>query len=157
MQTEKTKLEVIEEEQIQGKKLNLEDSLRKYFSNKDIVKQINEENKLLKEAIEQDFEQMGGTEFIVELSNEQGFAKVFKKPSIKEKLDVEALANHLQISKDELKTPWDFSKLSEKYLQEVEKNERTEKLSRLITLYTDTENQIKTKISKVKKKPKNKK
>lgn len=161
---EETKIEVIKE-QVDKQKLNLslEDSLRRYFINKEIVSERNEENKLLKEKIEQEFEALEGTEFIIELPSGE-FAKVFKKPRIKEVLDKDALANHLQIAKDELKTPWDFSKLAEKFLEEAQKNKEEnpeeqsqKKMSRLIVEFTETQTEIQTKISKTKNKPKKKK
>lgn len=159
-----TMVEVIKEQDEQQKlSLSLEESLRRYFINKEIVSERNEENKLLKEKIEQDFEAMDGTELIVELEN-GAFAKVFKKPRLKEVLDKEALANHLQIAKDELKTPWDFSKLAEKFLEEALKNKEEnpqeqsgKKMSRLIVEFTETQSEMQTKISKLKNKPKAKK
>lgn len=164
MQKEETKVAIIKEEGDNQKlNLSLEDSLRRYFINKEIISERNEENKLLKEKIEQEFDLLEGTEFIIELPSGE-FAKVFKKPRVKDVLDKEALANHLAIPKDELKTPWDFSKLAEKFLEEALKNKEEnpqeqskKKMSRLIVEYTDTQTDILTKISKVKNKPKTKK
>lgn len=164
MQKEETKVAVIkEQDDNQQLALSLEDTIRRYFINKEIVSERNEENKLLKEKIEQEFEALEGTELIVELPSGE-FAKVFKKPSIKEVLDKDALANHLQIAKDELKTPWDFSKLAEKFLEEArkmkEKNpdaEDQKTFSRLIVEFTETVTEMQTKISKTKNKPKSKK
>ena len=164
MQKEETKVEVIKEQDDKQKlNLSLEDSIRRYFINKEIVSERNEENKLLKEKIEQEFEALDGTEFIVELPSGE-FAKIFKKPSIKDVLDKDALANHLQIAKDELKTPWDFSKLAEKFLEAAQKEKEKnpdvkdqKTFSRLIVEFTDTVTEMQTKISKTKNKPKTKK
>lgn len=164
MQKEDTKVEIIkEQDDKQQLTLSLEDTIRRYFINKEIVSERNEENKALKEKIEQEFEALAGTEFIVELPSGE-FAKIFKKPRIKEVLDKDSLANHLQIAKDELKTPWDFSKLAEKFLEEAQKNKEKnpqeqsqKKFSRLIVEFTETQTEIQTKISKTKNKPKSKK
>lgn len=137
---------------------DLEIAVRTYFINKAIAKERTEENKMLKEQIENGFEEMNGTELIVELEDGT-FAKVFKKASIKEKLDKEMLVlkindhanvsdkKHKYITKDDLKSVWDFSMLT--------KQERV--TPKMIAECTITDTSLNTSLSKLKNKPKKKK
>lgn len=132
-------------EEIQKSKI--EDLVLKYFHNAEIAKERREENKLLKEEIEQYYENMGTDEEIYVPLPSGEFMKIGKRIRIKEKLDKDSLAEHIQISKDELKTPWDFSMLT-----------KQEKITpKMISDFTQTETDILTRISKAKNKPKNKK
>ncbi len=89
-------------------RMKIEDSVRKYLQNKEIVKERNEENKLLLEEIEQLFEDFDGEELTFPLPNGD-LAVIVPKFREREVLDREALAGELQVAKDELKTPFDFS------------------------------------------------
>jgi hypothetical protein len=125
-------------------KQQIEDRVLKYFQNKEIAKERSEENKLIIEEIEQYFDESGGQKLVIDLPNGE-FGVLDKKMSIREVLDKEALALEIQISKDELKTPFDFSMLT-----------KQEKLTpALISKYTNTETKIGMKLGKSKKKPKN--
>lgn len=154
-----TNIEVVEEVQIDRSELlrsKLEHDLLKYFQNKEIVKERNEENKLLFENIESYFEALPETEVILQLPNGE-WSKLHNRTTLKEVLDKETLAFNLGIDKNELKTPWDFSKLAEKFLKEIEQEERETKMSELISDHTTTVPVTKLKLSKSKNKPKEKK
>lgn len=158
MKTEEKTLNVITEKNEQKEirnKLTIEDAVKRYFMNKQIITERKNENDLLFEEIEEKFEHLNGTELIVELED-GNYAKIFKKAQIKEKLDKEQLAEKINehsdekqshISKEDLKTPWDFSMLT--------KQGRI--TPKMISQCTETETNLKTKTSKLKKKPKNKK
>lgn len=152
MKTEESKIEVIKDEEQQQIKLSLEDAVRKYFMNKEIAKERNEENKMLLEQIVLEFEELNGTELIIELP-EGTYGKVFKKAKIKEQLDKEILVERINkestpqqsyITKDDLKTPWDYSMLT--------KQERI--TPKMIAECTISESFLETKVTKVKNKPK---
>lgn len=124
----------------------IEQRVLKYFQNKEMAKERNEENKLILEEIEQFFEDNGSERVVIQLENGE-FGVLDKKSSIKEVLDKDGLAHEIQISKDELKTPFDFSMLT-----------KQEKLTpALISKYTSTEVKIGMKLGKSKRKPKEKK
>src|ERR1700730_8630595 len=89
-------------------KLILEERIQKYFQNKEIAKERNEENKLLFEEIEHFFEELGEDEIIIPLPSGED-AVLTKSANIKDILDKDALAQELLVAKDEIKTPFDFS------------------------------------------------
>jgi hypothetical protein len=151
MATETTILEneIVEqkEDEINSEKAEakLQTMILKYFQNKEIAKERAEENKRLMEDIEHFFNQGQFDEFVTELPNGE-FAKLFNKVTIKEVLDKDGLAESLQISKDEIKTPWDFSMLTKQGKLEP----------KTIAEYTETQTNIKLALNKSKKKPKTK-
>jgi len=124
----------------------LESKMLKYFQNKEIAKERAEENKLIFEEIEELFEGTGMDEFVLKLPNGE-YAHIHKKPRIREILDKDSLANSLQMSKDELKTPWDFSMLTH----------QGKLTPKMISEHTETEVKVKVSLSKKKRKPKQKK
>ncbi|RIV28605.1 hypothetical protein D2Q93_02310 [Alicyclobacillaceae bacterium I2511] len=89
-------------------RMKLEDDVRKFLQNKEIAKERNEENKLLLEEIESLFQDFDGDELTISLTNGD-LAVLMPKFREREVLDREALAGELQVAKDELKTPFDFS------------------------------------------------
>lgn len=126
----------------------MEQAFLRMYQLTDIIKEYNEEKKMLKEDIHNYFLQLNlneneeldiplGEEFIIKLK------EIEKKT---QKLDKDALSQHVNIPKEEFKSPWDFAKLAE-----------DKKLaSTTITDFTFEEKQRKLKMSK-KKKPKGKK
>lgn len=140
---EETTQAVLEKPKTQSK---LETTLLKYFQNKEIAKERTEENKLLYEEIEELFENLGENEFVLPLPNGE-FAHLHKKPRIREVLDKDGLAQTLQIAKDEIKTAWDFSMLTQ----------QGKLTPKMIAEHTSTEVKVKLSASKKKRKPKKKK
>lgn len=133
--------------EVRAKKLaKLEQKLVRYFQNKEIAKERNEENKLLFEELEDLFEAVEEQDFVHQLPNGE-FAVLTKKPRIREKLDKEALANELQIAKDELKTPFDYSMLTQ----------QGKLTPKMVSTHTQTEVKVKLTAAKKKRKPKKKK
>lgn len=126
--------------------LKLSDALNEYFQNKDIAKEANERASILKDKIEDYFERIGGMEAVSELKNGT-FAKVKESISFKNKLDVDALAEAMQVSKDELKTPFDFSAFTKKGQLTPD----------MVSKYSKEEQKKSLRISRLKKKPKDKK
>lgn len=98
--------ELSEEEQ-QTLRLKIEERVAKYFQNKEIAKERNEENKLLFEELEDMFQKSGAEEITVTLPNGEN-AVLSPKIREKEVLDKDLLADEMQVPKDELKTPFDF-------------------------------------------------
>ena len=101
--------------------LAIEESVVRYYQNKDINSEKNEENKLLKEEILLTFAKMNVRELVVELPD--GKAVIVKNEhKTKETLDKERLvhlvnqnskdANLSYITTDDLKTPFDWSILT---------------------------------------------
>lgn len=124
----------------------IESKMLKYFQNKEIAKERAEENKLIFEELEELFEELGEEEVVLQLPNGE-FAHLHKKPRIREKLDKDSLANSLQMSKDELKTPFDFSMLTQ----------QGKLTPKMISEHTETEVKVKLSAAKKKRKPKKKK
>lgn len=91
----------------------LADTVAEIFQIKDMKKEWKEREEVLMDVVRDLYERLGGQERISELHN-GGFAKIQKRVSVKDKLDKEELAQRIKIDVDELKTPWDFSKLTEK-------------------------------------------
>ncbi len=101
-----TPVELSEEEQEQLR-LKIEERVLKYFQNKEIAKERNEENKLLFEELEQLFQDSGDEEVVIALPSGEN-AVLTPKFVEKEVLDKDLLAQEMEVPKDELKTPFDF-------------------------------------------------
>jgi hypothetical protein len=86
---------------------DLEQKILKYFQNKEIAKERNEENKLLFEEIEEMYRQLGEEEISIPLPSGEN-AVLTPKFVEREVLDKDTLADEMQVPKDELKTPFDF-------------------------------------------------
>jgi hypothetical protein len=99
--------EEMSEEEQQTLRLKIEERVAKYFQNKEIAKERNEENKLLFEELEDMFQKSGAEEITVTLPNGEN-AVLSPKIREKEVLDKDLLADEMQVPKDELKTPFDF-------------------------------------------------
>lgn len=124
----------------------LEISLMRYFQNKEIVKERNDENKYLKEEIEEYFSRLEDDLIIFQLPSGE-YVSVRNSIHQKEVLDRDLLANALQIDKKEMKTPFDFSMLTKQGKLEP----------KTISEFTETHTEVRTKMSKTKNKPKEKK
>ncbi|HEU4963220.1 MAG TPA: hypothetical protein VFV52_05095 [Bacilli bacterium] len=137
-----------EEEQSKLAQMQLEDKILRYFQNKEIAKERTEENKLLFEEIEQFFESMDDVEddLVMQLPNGE-YAVLAKKAYVKDNFDKEALAQEIQVAKDELKTPFDFSMFTAKGKITPD----------MISKHTVTETVVKVRLSKRKTKPRKKK
>ncbi|UOF91082.1 hypothetical protein LSG31_02130 [Fodinisporobacter ferrooxydans] len=118
-------------------KLLLEERIQKYFQNKEIARERNEENKALFEEIEGIFEELEEEELIIPLPTGEE-AVLTKKANIKEVLDKDALAQELLVAKDEIKTPFDFSMFTAKGKLTPD----------MISKHTNTETVIKLKLQK---------
>lgn len=96
----------------QVKQGKVEQYIVKHIQNNEISKERKDENEMLKEDIGNT---LGPSIYptVVELPDGQfGVVKVIEKK--KQTLDKEALAQHVGIDKDEIKTPYDYAKLVEK-------------------------------------------
>lgn len=120
----------------------LTQTIQKIYSNKEIVKGLNEETKLLIEKAEDLFTESEAAEIVIPLSEDQ---VVVITPNLKTKstLDKEALAHALHIDKSDMKTPWDFAKLAEKLAKEQDISMAT-----AIARHTKNEQIIKPKMKK---------
>lgn len=115
----------------------IETQVLKYFQNKEIARERNEENKMIFEELEELFEQLGDDEVVISLPSGQN---AVLNLSIREKevLDVDMLADEMKVPKDELKTPFDYCAFTAKG-----------KLTpAMITKHTSVERESKLKISK---------
>ena len=119
------------------RQMKIEDRVQRYFQNKEIAKERTEENKLLFEELEQLFQESGQDEIVISLENGE---HVILSPKYVEKevLDKDSLADELQVPKDELKTPFDFSMLTE----------QGKLTPSMITKHTSSVKEVKLKISK---------
>lgn len=129
--------EVLQQEEALTNRMKLEDKILRYFQNKEIAKERNEENKLLFEEIESLFEGMEEEELIIPLP---GGENAVLTPQIRERetLDKDLLAEEMQVPKDELKTPFDFCMFTSKG-----------KLTpAMITKFTNVEREVKLRLSK---------
>lgn len=124
-------------EQAEQQRLKMEELVARYFQNKEIAKERNEENKLIFEELEALFEESESEELILPLPN--GELAVLS-PSFRERevLDKDALADEMAVSKDDLKTPFDFSMFTS----------QGKLTPAMITKYTQTEREMKLRISK---------
>lgn len=128
-------------------KPELEDKILRYFQNKEIVKERQEENKILFEEIEAFFQDLDTDEdLVLQLPNGE-YAVLSLKAYVKDVFDKDSLAQEMLIAKDELKTPFDYSILTSQG-----------KLSPdMISKHTQTVTEVLVKLSKRKTKPKAKK
>lgn len=141
---------------MEEKEFNMEkfsETVLKLHHNKQILRDFKEENDLLKEDIEEMFRESGVNEITVQLSAEE-YIVVSPSVVIKESLDKDALAETLQIDKNEMKKPWDFAKLAEKFIESEEFTAEGVTMSSFISRYTVEEPVRTTKISKRKHKKK---
>lgn len=99
------------EEQIKMQKI--EEFALRIIQNNEIAKERREESNMLKEDLETLLEEGSYEPLVFELSDGE-FAVVQRKYSSSDKLDKDALAETLGIEKEELKTPYDISALTEK-------------------------------------------
>ena len=134
------------EESVKVAQLQLEDDIAKFIQNKEIMNERKEENDILKDRIRANLESLGTHEFFAELPNGT-YGKVITRVRISEKLDKDSLAATLNISKEELKTPFDYSKLTSKGVLTPD----------LVSKHMQTQSKPSIGITRVKKKPKNKK
>ncbi len=137
MSTVENDIVVTETEEEQTLRLKLEEKVLRYFQNKEIAKERNEENKLLFEELEALFEESGEEEIVIPLPNGEN---AVLSPQFKEKevLDKDALADEMQVPKDELKTPFDFSMFTAQGKLTPD----------MITKHTTIEREVKMKITK---------
>lgn len=126
-----------DKESIETLRLKLEDKVQRYFQNKEIARERNEENKLLFEELEAMFQKSGEDELIVLLPSGEN-AVLSPKFSEREVLDKDLLAEEMQVPKDELKTPFDFCMFTSKGKLTPD----------MITRHTIVEREMKLKISK---------
>lgn len=137
MSTVENDIVVTETEEEQTLRLKLEEKVLRYFQNKEIAKERNEENKLLFEELEALFEESGEEEIVIPLPNGEN-AVLSPKFREKEVLDKDALADEMQVPKDELKTPFDFSMFTA----------QGKLTPAMITKHTTIEREVKLKITK---------
>lgn len=124
----------------------IEKLILKFITNKEIARERISENEIIIDEIREVFENMGDEDFVLELPSGD-YAHVTKKPRIREVLDKEALANELQLAVDDIKTPFDISKLT-----------ADGKLTpKMITSHTSTEVKVNVSVARKKNKPKKKK
>ncbi|WDL96276.1 hypothetical protein [Alicyclobacillus sp. ALC3] len=125
------------EEEMQTRRLKIEESVQRYFQNKEISRERSEENKLLFEELEVLFQQSGEEEIVIVLPNGE-HAVLTPKISEREVLDRDLLADEMQVPKDELKTPFDFCMFTAQGKLTPD----------MITKHTTVEREIKMKITK---------
>ncbi|QSO50411.1 hypothetical protein JZ785_15830 [Alicyclobacillus curvatus] len=125
------------EEAVLKVQAKIEQQVLKYFQNKEIVSERNEENKMIFEELGELFEELGDDEVVIPLPSGQNAVLTL---SIREKevLDVDMLADEMKVPKDELKTPFDFCAFTAKG-----------KLTpAMVTKHTSVEREAKLRISK---------
>lgn len=133
--TEQDISQATEKEQTQ--RLKMEELVARYFQNKEIAKERNEENKLIFEELESLFEDNETEELVLPLPSGEN---AILSPSFREKevLDKDALADEMAISKDDLKTPFDFSMFTS----------QGKLTPAMITKHTQIEREVKLRITK---------
>lgn len=124
-------------EEAEVARLKMEEKVLKYFQNKEIAKERSEENKLIFEELSEMFEQNGEEEIIIPLPSGEN-AILSARFVEREVLDKDLLAEEMQVPKDELKTPFDFSMFTA----------QGKLTPAMITKHTSTEREVKMKISK---------
>jgi len=124
-------------EEEQKKILKIEEKVLRYFQNKEIARERNEENKMLFEEMEQWFQASDDEELIIPLPNGEN-AVLSPKFREREVLDKDLLAEEMQVPKDELKTPFDFCMFTAQGKLTPD----------MITKHTTIEREVKLKISK---------
>jgi hypothetical protein len=129
--------DVVSEEKEQEMRLKLEDKVLRYFQNKEIARERNEENKLLFEELEELFQASGDDEVTIALPSGEN---AVLSPNYREKevLDKDLLADAMQVPKDELKTPFDFCMFTAQGKLTPD----------MITKFTTIEHEVKMKITK---------
>lgn len=132
-----TEKDIMSEDKQQELRLKLEDKVLRYFQNKEIAKERNEENKLLFEELEELFQGSEEEEIVIPLPNGE-HAVLTPKFTEKEVLDKDLLAEEMQVPKDELKTPFDFCMFTA----------QGKLTPAMITKHTTIEREVKMKISK---------
>jgi hypothetical protein len=141
-----TEVNVIEQDN-ELAKMQLEEKILRYFQNKEIVKERNEENKILFEEIQQAVNELDSDEpLVMQLPNGE-YAILGQKATVKDVFDKDALAQELLVAKDELKTPFDYSMFTAQGKLTPD----------MISKHTTTETRVNVKLSKRKTKPRNKK
>lgn len=132
-----TEKNIMAEDAQQELRLKLEDKVLRYFQNKEIAREKNEENKLLFEELEHLFQSSQEDEIIISLPNGE-HAVLSPKFTEKEVLDKDLLAEEMQVPKDELKTPFDFCMFTA----------QGKLTPAMITKHTSIEREVKMKIGK---------
>jgi len=134
MSTLETDLMTAEDDNL---KLKVEEKILRYFQNKEIARERNEENKILFEEMEALFEGNNHEEIVVMLPSGENAVLT---PSFREKevLDKDLLAEEMQVPKDELKTPFDFCMFTS----------QGKLTPAMITKHTTIEREVKMKITK---------
>lgn len=126
--------------------LTTEELMLRYFQNKEIAKERNEENKLIQDELEHQLKESGGEQVVLQLPNGE-WGMITQKDVVVERLDKDGLAQELLIAKDELRKPFDYSILTAQGKLKPDQ----------ITKHTDTELVPQIKVSKRKTKPRTKK
>ncbi|PGK52449.1 hypothetical protein CN918_32205 [Priestia megaterium] len=134
------------QENINKTLLQLDDDIARFIQNKEIMNERKEENDILKDRIRANLESLGTHEYFSELPNGT-YGKAINRVRISEKLDKDSLAATLNISKEELKTPFDYSKLTSKGILTPD----------MVSKHMQTQSKPSIGISRVKKKPKGQK
>lgn len=148
----------VEIEEVQDSNLflqsKLENRVLKYFQNKDIMKEYSDSNQLILEEIQDLFQKSDEKDILIKLPNDSGFVRLTEMLHTKDRLDKESLAetinnnsdkNQGEVSKDDLKTPWDYSMLTK----------QGRLTPKMVSEHMVKETGVKFKLSKSKKKPKN--
>jgi hypothetical protein len=89
----------------------LEEALTDFFKKKEMLKELSEDVKMLKEDVEHYLSMLNKSEFAHQLPDGE-FATAIIRTKDRDVLDKDSLSLELQIPKEELKTPFDFSFLT---------------------------------------------
>jgi hypothetical protein len=127
----------VQQEEADVVRLKLEEKVLRYFQNKEIAKERNEENKLIYEELAELFAKSGEEEITVSLPSGE-YAVLSPRYVEREVLDKDLLADEMQVPKDELKTPFDFSMFTA----------QGKLTPNMITKHTSIEREAKMKIGK---------
>lgn len=133
-----------------SKEAKLERLTLKYITNREVARERTLENESLIDEIRDLYEQLGfdqdDDDYVIELPSGD-YARVSKKPRIREVLNKDELAEELQLSKEDIKTPFDISKLTS-----------DGKLTpKMISMHTETVIKNNVSVKRLKNKPKKKK
>lgn len=129
--------EVVSVEAEEQRRFKIEEVVLRYFQNKEIARERNEENKLLFEELAELFELSEEEEIVIAMPSGEN-AILSPKFVEKEVLDKDLLAEEMQVPKDELKTPFDFSMFTA----------QGKLTPAMITKHTSVEREVKMKITK---------
>lgn len=132
-----TEQDIVNVEAEQTLRLKIEECVLHYFQNKEIAKERTEENKILFEQLAELYEESGEEEIFIPMPNGEN-AVLSPKFIEKEVLDKDSLADEMQVPKDELKTPFDFSMFTA----------QGKLTPAMITKHTTIEREVKMKIGK---------